>query len=90
MSFNQYIFKNFSLLVVFWLVTRLLADEFTNPPNSAAGLMYQRGSQINITWHSDLERVTLVLWHSGDGSFEYLRSRESSQRKSYAKTYGLI
>ncbi|MCJ1422863.1 hypothetical protein MMC29_000743 [Sticta canariensis] len=46
-----------------------MPNRFTNPGSEST---YTRGSLIQITWETDLERIALTLWHVNRNDFEYL------------------
>ena len=66
-------------LVLFHLITGLTAGQsfssegFDNPPDGVEDLSYPLGQLIQVTWHSNLERIALTLWHTGGDDYEYLR-----------------
>lgn len=51
------------------------SERFTNPAPGALDLTYTRGSIIQITWQTDLERIALTLFHGTgtEADLEYLR-----------------
>ncbi|MCJ1268766.1 hypothetical protein MMC22_008654 [Lobaria immixta] len=48
------------------------SDHFTNPPDGATGLAYTRGSILEVTWETDLPRISLTLWHMKANKYQYL------------------
>lgn len=49
------------------------SERFTNPPENAKDLTYVLGSNIQITWQTDLEFVALTLFQTDENGLEYLR-----------------